>query len=534
MISSDCRRAASIAMAKAEGRPVSDEEERFAREHSRRCESCCVESFAEGLLRYPGQEPHVEPLDDLARHRWIDEIVEQAEARKDVTARRWKLPKITGTGRWTLPLASAAALLVILIGASLIPRGGRGPIKTRGKEPAVAMQPQARVLMMSGEARADTVQLHAGAEMMPGQVLEVESGRAALELPTGISLILQDQARLRLDKMDGLDIRIFLERGVLVASVLPGRKEPRFGVATSHGVVSVTGTVFSILAAADEVDVKVLRGEVRVSEPGQTAREVRSSQMTTLGSGVNEPLPSNVESALWQEVGMLEMLADAEGVLLNVDSVPSGALVTLEGTALGTTPLSATLRPGHRLLDLTLEGYAPVRERLELAQDEVVSRVFELRPVDEASDRETDKTKGRQPQTGRDVRTAHDLLIQAQALRSFRDWSRAAETYRNLIRQYPDSAEARSSLVSLGLIQLDHLNLPQASLESFDDYLSAFPGGSLAPEAAFGRARALGALGERNAETDALRAFIGKYPQAVQIPEARQRLLKTLSQGGQP
>ncbi|MBW2278445.1 MAG: tetratricopeptide repeat protein, partial [Deltaproteobacteria bacterium] len=96
--------------------------------------------------------------------------------------------------------------------------------------------------------------------------------------------------------------------------------------------------------------------------------------------------------------------------------------------------------------------------------------------------------------------------------------------YQELLSQYPGSAQARNSLVSLGDIQLDHMGRPGRALKSFDSYLARTRKGTLAQEAAFGRARALRALGRTAEEIRALQTFLAAFPAAIQAPRSRQRL----------
>ena len=74
------------------------------------------------------------------------------------------------------------------------------------------------------------------------------------------------------------------------------------------------------------------------------------------------------------------------------------------------------------------------------------------------------------------------------------------------------------------MIQLDRLGQPGRALGLFDRYLARSKRGTLAQEAAYGRARALRKLGRRQAEIESLERFLRTYPGAVQAGLARQRL----------
>jgi len=111
----------------------------------------------------------------------------------------------------------------------------------------------------------------------------------------------------------------------------------------------------------------------------------------------------------------------------------------------------------------------------------------------------------------------------ANSARRSGDHRRAAELYRALVARYPDTAEARASLVALGTMLLDDGDAAGA-LASFDRYLSA--GGGLAEDAMLGRALALRHLGRPGDEASAWGALVRQYPRSVHAERARQRLLE--------
>jgi hypothetical protein len=61
------------------------------------------------------------------------------------------------------------------------------------------------------------------------------------------------------------------------------------------------------------------------------------------------------------------------------------------------------------------------------------------------------------------------------------------------------------------------------ALDHFGRYLDT-GGGSLAQEAAWGRARALGAIGRTDQERAALREYVERYPESLDVDRARRRL----------
>jgi hypothetical protein len=118
--------------------------------------------------------------------------------------------------------------------------------------------------------------------------------------------------------------------------------------------------------------------------------------------------------------------------------------------------------------------------------------------------------------------TPEALLKQALSLRAQGQFRRAAEVYRKVHDASPTSAAGGAALVSLGELSLSSLNDPRGALVAFDSYLSR--GGSLSQEAAFGRVRALRALGRTAEERRAIERFVAQYPGAPQSRVLRERL----------
>ena len=61
-------------------------------------------------------------------------------------------------------------------------------------------------------------------------------------------------------------------------------------------------------------------------------------------------------------------------------------------------------------------------------------------------------------------------------------------------------------------------------MPQLDEYLAASPTGTLAPEALFGKARALEALGKRDDARRVWARLLASYPDSVYAAQARQRL----------
>lgn len=123
----------------------------------------------------------------------------------------------------------------------------------------------------------------------------------------------------------------------------------------------------------------------------------------------------------------------------------------------------------------------------------------------------------------RDRGTPAALLRQASDARREGDDERATRLYRRLQAEFPQSAEATVASVPIGGILLER-NSPRAALAAFDAYLGSSRGGSLIPEALYGRGRALAALGEAPEERRTWDRLLADFPDSAYAPLAKRRL----------
>jgi TolA-binding protein len=119
------------------------------------------------------------------------------------------------------------------------------------------------------------------------------------------------------------------------------------------------------------------------------------------------------------------------------------------------------------------------------------------------------------------IETASSLFEAANAERRRSHFTTALSLYDQLQRRFPASDEAHVSHVSLGRLLLDR-GLWADAVQQLDAYLVR--GGTLVPEALFGKARALDALGRRSDAEEAWRLLISTAPESAYAPQTRERL----------
>jgi TolA-binding protein len=118
--------------------------------------------------------------------------------------------------------------------------------------------------------------------------------------------------------------------------------------------------------------------------------------------------------------------------------------------------------------------------------------------------------------------TAAELFAAANRARVAGDASRSISLSEQLIDQFPKSAEATSTHLSLGLLLLQQGQAARA-LGHFETYERLSSGEGRA-EALWGKARALQRLGRTQEERSALDELVEKYPRAAYVAAAKKRL----------
>jgi TolA-binding protein len=174
-----------------------------------------------------------------------------------------------------------------------------------------------------------------------------------------------------------------------------------------------------------------------------------------------------------------------------------------------------------------LEQAEPLRSSVELVPTRSGPDAGQVSRARQVSPRGTQAMKAAEPAavkepTAKEPTTSAKLFGEANQARRSGDVGRASGLYHLLQEQFPGSAEAELSRVTLSLLLLDSGDA-QGALAGFERYLAGSSRG-LEAEALVGRARALGRLGRRDLEASAWREVQRKYPRSIYGRQAGERL----------
>jgi hypothetical protein len=293
----------------------------------------------------------------------------------------------------------------------------------------------------------------------------------------GIVACFNAGAQLATSRLGGPHQVLELRSGWVVVSLSPQAPGRSFGVATPAGTVTAVGTIFAVEIDADgrRVDVRVERGEVAVSRASSGELRLRADESTRL----DEPAPVTPLNREQRErdLALLSVLKSADmAAKFSDEARPAPAA----------EPLTEDAGPQRVSVD---DGVAAPSSHVSTSQR----------------------------------RSVRPGLAAGRALRMQGDFRGAAEVYRAIAAKTPGTPEGQAALVSLGDLLLSELGDPSGALAAFDAYL-ANRGGDLGRQAAYGRVRALRALGRDSEERAAARAFVARYRTGADSDALRREL----------
>ena len=525
---------AQLADREASGEMLSAEEQEFCRRFEQTHPACRRE------LQIWQQLGNLESEPDEGTRALVDEALAALAAQPAVDEaedeqRRLFLPHRRAPYRL---VAVAAAL------AASLAAGWLGLEALRDPKPiAVDERAPARVELVyaSGEVRVGDGGINVGDLLLAeGDTVQVSKGSCCLAIDPGIDVCLADDSRLRIARIGAAGQQVDLLAGRLTASLDRQPRGSTFSVVANGTRVSAAGTAFSVEVepAEQRVETTVLSGEVVVSgKPGR--KLLRAHQRIVLRPSTTEVEVKTVvrasESRHWALVRHADLWKGPATAVLDLSSAPPGAEVMLDGRPIGQAPLSSLIPVGSHQLELRLDGERLLRRLLFVeagkAAPSGIDFTFAIREQGEPLEAVEEKPVPEQPAASGPSGKADEpgpvsagqLIKIARRLMKQGRWSKAAFAYREVRQAYPNSPEARTVLVPLGQIELDHLAHPTAARGLFELYLKGGDG-PLAQEASHELIRALRRLGHRQREREEIERFLSRYPDSFQAGALEKRL----------
>jgi hypothetical protein len=440
--------------------------------------------------------------------------------------------------RW---LAIGGALAVAAVALLLVLRARDGK---RGGD----VDERIELVYLSGQVSVDGKPVSSSSRLLrEGDVLAVERGSACIAMDPEIDVCASSGTRLQLTNTRTAARRLDLLQGKVAVQLAPQPEGHKLSI-VSEGVWSTAiGTAFTVQRGEDRgVQTTVLNGKVRVGESDAQSKLVAAHQRARVAqrAGARQPevaaISRNDESPEWAMLGPAKLWNAAVAATIEIAGAPAGAYVTLDGQSIGMAPLSTLVPVGVHRVEVRVGSEAMwsrqiallAGERQKISLDGVELSAKSVAPVVTTTDApafeaQPAKTAARTKLTAAKRANASpsssELLREAHRL--LRDGERdgAASKYAELIREYPASSEARSSLLSLAELELEHLGNAAAALQLAERYLAG-GAGTLAPEARETRVRALRSLDRRGEERAAIEEYLKAYPESLRAASLEKRL----------
>jgi hypothetical protein len=464
----------------------------------------------------------------------VHSIEERRSRRAERSPRRW--------------IAIASSLAVAAAAFFFVVRGRDGK---RGAE----VDSRIELVYLAGRVSVGGVPVHSSSRLLrEGDVLWVDKGGACIAMDPEIDVCATAGTRLRLTSNSTAARRLDLLQGKVAVQLAPLPEGQRLSI-VSEGVWSTAiGTAFTVQRDEDRgVRTTVLNGKVRVGENDAQSKLVTAHQRARVGTSDGAARTTEVvaisrseESPEWAMLGPTKLWNAAVAATLEVSGAPSGAYVTLDGQSIGVAPLSTLVPVGMHRVEVRVGNESMWSRQVALSAGErekisldgvalIAPPVPELVPAKvETPEPIIQAVRAKAPATKSAAKsatklTSGDLLREARTLLRDGERDAAAAKYGELVHEYPSSAEARSGMLSLAELQLEHLGDAEAALALADRYLAG-GAGTLAPEARETRVRALRSLGRRSEERAAIAELLKAHPDSLRAPSLRERL-EQLSSG---
>jgi ferric-dicitrate binding protein FerR (iron transport regulator) len=493
-----CERWIALADRQAQGETLTAQEQQWRRAHAERCPACTAEtrfwSHVEGILSHP---------------EYLDAPISTTPP-----AAKW----YRRAAVWAMACAASLALGAGLYGFVF----AKLPVVASTATPIAA----SRLVTVSGAVSIGTETAQAGRILTPSDELVTETGRVCVRASSSIVTCLDEHTHASVLAQKSGSVQIRLTQGTVLSRLARQPQDKPFSVHTPMGTITAKGTVFSVEAKQQQVYVRLYEGQLALETASHQSFSLVAPGVATLGETVTPRGLTQADSELDQNLLALtdylhEIRDRNTTVHLSLSTEPLSARITLDGVALGHTPLSAFV-PGGEHLAVELTGYAPIAEVLPKPAGQTIARHFTLSKLAPVAQASTMSESAPVPLAEKSAPSAAELLAQAQKWRAQGKYEACASAYRKLIAAYPGSHEAHVSRVSLGELSLRQLGQPEAALRAFDQYLER--GGPLTREARYGKIQALEQLGRRTEAEALTQVFLRNHPQSVQAETLRRKL----------
>lgn len=213
---------------------------------------------------------------------------------------------------------------------------------------------------------------NATAEVFDEQIYKTgEDGTIIVILDQGSSFILFENTKLIISKANEKEIKLYLDRGTILASVSKRKDGQKFSVVTDDAICDIIGTIFNVSVSPTDINshitnLTVIEGKVKISDRKNLKNHtfVNSGEITSLHDHVlsepyayEENLVATPSVTLIKQVCEISKNPNKPQGIIEIESTPSGAKIMLGNKIIGTTPMTLNHDIGTYSITLNKEGF---------------------------------------------------------------------------------------------------------------------------------------------------------------------------------
>jgi tetratricopeptide (TPR) repeat protein len=229
------------------------------------------------------------------------------------------------------------------------------------------------------------------------QVYETGAGSSVMvRLDAGSALCLQENTRLTVMEADAHRLVFFLHKGEIFATVSKRARDQVFTIATPNAQCKVVGTIFGVAvrpegpSGAPMTRLCVYEGVVQmraINAAGVAASVGAGQSLSMTGPNPDAALPVAESADAIRAITLLKLsleIADDTACrygLVDCESFPSGATVSIDGQRIGRTPLILKRPAGRSEVTISCDGYAAEKNLVTVRAKQATDCYAQLVPM---------------------------------------------------------------------------------------------------------------------------------------------------------
>jgi outer membrane protein assembly factor BamD (BamD/ComL family) len=217
-----------------------------------------------------------------------------------------------------------------------------------------------------------------------------------VRLDAGSALCLQENTRLTVMEADARRLVFFLHKGGIFATVSKRARDQVFTIATPNAQCKVVGTIFGVAVRPEDPSgapmtrLCVYEGVVQmraINAAGVSASVGAGQSLSMTGANPDAALPVGESADAIRAITLLKLSLEIAGDtscgygLVDCESLPSGAMVSIDGQRTGRTPLILKRPAGRCEVTISCEGYATEKSLVTVRAKQATDCYAQLVPM---------------------------------------------------------------------------------------------------------------------------------------------------------